>query len=311
MKKIFAYFLMSAILLMMLTVSIGATEVNTEAGTFTESVTETEAVTETETETETETKTETETTLETVTEDGEIGLETVGIDQEASFSEVVLALADKFDISVEKAEELARDIKVIGDKYLGDSDLWALVVEDMSAHPAKWTLYCMVVLLIIALIGVLIKRVLNDAITVQRIKIAIEELAKALNGDEKDENGKAVSIRGLIGEKNGQIEALEAQNKAQKEQIISLENKAEKLTGVITALDSAIEKIQCNSDTSLKLTEETTLQILQLINIAMDRKVPVTSKEARQIWYEATQNKIKSIYEEGTNGDSEKKTESV
>lgn len=298
MKKIIAYFLMSAILLMMLTVSIGATEVNTEAGTAIES-TKTEAVTESVTET------------ETVTEDGEIGLETVVIDQEASFSEVVLALADKFDISVEKAEELARDIKVIGDKYLGDSDLWAMVVEDMSAHPAKWTLYCMVVLLIIALIGVLIKRVLKDAITVQRIKISIEEIVKALNGDEKDENGMAVSIRGLIGEKNGQIEALEAQNKAQKEQIVSLENKAEKLTGVITALDSAIGKIQSNSDTSLKLTEETTLQILQLINIAMDRKVPVTSKEARQIWYEATQNKIKSIYEEGTNGGSEKKTESV
>ena len=71
-----------------------------------------------------------------------------------------------------------------------------------------------------------------------------------------------------------------------------------------------VGKVESNSDTSLKLSEETALQILQLLNIAMDRKVPITTAEARQIWYEHTQNRIKTIYEEGLgNGKSKDEQE--
>ena len=251
---------------------------------------------------ETDTMVATDGVSETVTE----VTEGIVIDEGATLSEVILDLANRYGISVTEAEELVKTIKSVGDRYFGESDIWEMVVEDMGANPAKWTLIALVFLLLLALIGVLIKRVLNDAITAQRMKIAIENLDKALNGDEKDENGKALSIRAMIGEKNGQIEKLEKENSAQREEIGSLKLKAEELAGVIAGLNNAITKIESNSDTSLKITEESALQLIQLINIALDRKVPITSKEARQIWYEHTQSKIKSIYEEGQeNGEAE------
>ena len=244
-----------------------------------------------------ETATETEGAVESVVESAT----EVAIDESMSLSEVIVAISKACGVSVEEAEKIVSDIKAIGDEYLGEIDLWVRISEDMETHPAKWTLLGLLLATVFVLIGVLIKRVITDAMTAQKMKIALENLDKALNGDEKDENGKALSIRAMIGEKNGQIE----ENAAQREEIGSLKLKAEELAGVITGLNNAISKIESNSDTSLKITEESALQLIQLINIALDRKVPITSKEARQIWYEHTQNNIKRIYEEGTDNGGE------
>lgn len=243
-----------------------------------------------------ETATETEGTVESVVESAT----EVAIDETMSLSEVILAVSRACGVSVEEAEKIVLGIKAIGDEYLGENDLWVRISADMEEHPAKWTMLGLLLATVFVLIGVLIKRVITDAVTAQKMKIALENLDHALNGDERDENGKALSIRAMIGEKNGQIEKLEKENEAQREEIGSLKRKAEELTGVITGLNNAISKIESNSDTSLKITEESALQLIQLINIALDRKVPITSKEARQIWYEHTQNNIKRIYEEGT-----------
>ena len=248
-----------------------------------------------------ETATETEGTVESVVESAT----EVAIDESMSLSEVIVAISKACGVSVEEAEKIVSDIKAIGDEYLGEIDLWVRISEDMETHPAKWTLLGLLLATVFVLIGVLIKRVITDAMTAQKMKIALENLDKALNGDEKDENGKALSIRAMIGEKNGQIEKLEQENAAQREEIGSLKLKAEELAGVIAGLNNAISKIESNSDTSLKITEESALQLIQLINIALDRKVPITSKEARQIWYEHTQNNIKRIYEEGTDNGGE------
>lgn len=248
-----------------------------------------------------ETVAETEGTVESVVESAT----EVAIDESMSLSEVIVAISKACGVSVEEAEKIVSDIKAIGDEYLGEIDLWVRISADMEEHPAKWTMLGLLLATVFVLIGVLIKRVITDAMTAQKMKIALENLDKALNGDEKDENGKALSIRAMIGEKNGQIEKLEKENEAQREEIGSLKLKAEELAGVIAGLNNAISKIESNSDTSLKITEESALQLIQLINIALDRKVPITSKEARQIWYEHTQNNIKRIYEEGTDNGGE------
>lgn len=244
---------------------------------------------------------ETASRTEAITE----GMTDLEIDETMSLSEVILAVSKACGVSVEEAERIVLGIKAIGDEYLGENDLWVRISADMEEHPAKWTMLGLLLATVFVLIGVLIKRVITDAVTAQKMKIALENLDHALNGDERDENGKALSIRAMIGEKNGQIEKLEKENEAQREEIGSLKRKAEELTGVITGLNNAISKIESNSDTSLKITEESALQLIQLINIALDRKVPITSKEARQIWYEHTQNNIKRIYEEGTDNGGE------
>lgn len=237
----------------------------------------------------------TEETTEAVTE----AVTEADIDGSMSLSEMILALAQKFGISVEDAEELVGDVKDVGDKYLEGNGLWDKISEDIQKNPAKWTIYGIVALLILFLIGVLIKRVINDALNGQRQRIAIENIDKSINGDE-DVPGN--SLRELINKKNDDIDLLGNEHAGLEKRVDELKMTADLLTAKVEYLSKIAEKMEKNSDTSLKMTEESALQILQLLNIALDRKVPITSKEARQIWYEHTQNNIKSIYEGAQNG---------
>lgn len=237
----------------------------------------------------------TEATTEAVTE----VVTEADIDGAMSLSEMILALAQKFGISVEDAEELVGDVKDVGDKYLEGNGLWDKISEDIQKNPAKWTIYGIVALLVLFLIGVLIKRVINDALNGQRQRIAIENIDKSINGDE-DAPGN--SLRELINKKNDDIDLLGNEHAGLEKRVDELKLTADLLTAKVEYLSKIAEKMEKNSDTSLKMTEESALQILQLLNIALDRKVPITSKEARQMWYEHTQNNIKSIYEEAKNG---------
>lgn len=274
--------LMIVAIMLFLALPVGATELGSETESFIGSVAESE-------------ETSADESADIVFPEGETAGETdavIVIDESMSWSEVVFAIAEACGISVEEAERMVGNIRVVGDKYFGESDLWAQVVTDMDAHPAKWTLIGMLIALILFLVGLLVKRVISDATAMAKLKVAVSNIDAALNGDEKDSKGNALSIRAMISEKNGHVELLEKEN-------VELKAKAEELAQVVETLNKAIGKIEANSDTSLKLTEESALQILQLLNIALDRKVPITTKEAREIWYSATQNKIKSIYEEG------------
>ena len=237
----------------------------------------------------------TEATTEAVTE----VVTEADIDGAMSLSEMILALAQKFGISVEDAEELVGDVKNVGDKYLEGNSLWDKISEDIQKNPAKWTIYGIVALLVLFLIGVLIKRVINDALNGQRQRIAIENIDKSINGDD-DAPGN--SLRELINKKNDDIDLLGNEHAGLEKRVDELKLTADLLTAKVEYLSKIAEKMEKNSDTSLKMTEESALQILQLLNIALDRKVPITSKEARQMWYEHTQNNIKSIYEEAKNG---------
>ena len=263
----------------------------------------TEIVTEAVTESVAETATETvaETVAETVTE-----VDTV-VDN-VPISEIILSVAGDLGITFEEAQELVARAVALGDKYFAESDLWGMVVTDIQENPARWVLVAAAFLVILFLIGILVKRVLNDAVTNQKMKIALEGISKALFGSEDDDG---TSIKAMISEKNEQIESLKTENAEQQKQIASLEEKAIELAEVIKALSESVGKVESNSDTTLKLSEETALQILQLLNIAMDRKVPITTAEARQIWYEHTQNRIKTIYEEGLGNGKNKDEQEV
>ena len=116
----------------------------------------------------------------------------------------------------------------------------------------------------------------------------------------------------MKGENNAQLEQLKGENS-------SLAARTEELTQTVNSLAETIRKTSANSDTSLKLTEESTLRIMQLLKIMLDRDIPKTSKEARSLWYSATQNRIKEIIEEGAvdvkdteqDGEAEKAGEKV
>lgn len=243
-----------------------------------------------------EVETVTEQTVATVTTEA-----LIEIGESASFSEVVLEIANKFGISIDEAEELVESVRNLGDKYLADNALWTQITADMDAYPAKWTVIGLVLTLILLLIGLLIKKVISDSTALSKMKISVAGINAALSGTD----GDTPSIPTMIAEKNEQINQLVTENE-------SLSEKVAEYNLMVQTLNETVQKVEANSDTSLKMTEELALQILQLLNIVLDRKVPVTTKEARAIWYSATQSKIKEIYEEGVaNVNTEKADEKV
>lgn len=295
MKKLIIAVMMIVVLLFALPVAADETEAYTEVDSTAEGTEYTGADTAIEDTTVAETTAAETTTVGTTIGETEADVTTedlIEIDKDTSFSEVVLAIADKFGISIEEAEKMVGNIRELGDKYLSDSDLWDEVTADMDANPARWTVIGLMAVLIIFLIGLLIKRVISDATTLSRLKVSVTDIRRGLLGDEDGNEQGDASICTLIKEKNMQIEQLKIDNAALMEIVAELKKSTE-------VLSQTIHKVESNSDTSLKITEESALQILQLLNLALDRKVPVTTKEARALWYSATQNKIKSIYEEG------------
>ena len=238
----------------------------------------------------------------------------IEIRDDMSFSEIVFAIADAFGISVEEAEKMVANIRELGDRYLSDSDLWGQIAADMDAHPAKWTLIGLMAALILFLIGLLIKRVISDATAISRLKVAVAGIDRALSGDGQGDGQDELSVRALIrasneqletfkGEHGEQLEQIKTEHHAQIEQLkgenVALAAKVEEQTQAVQSLIEVIRKTAANSDTSLKLTEESTLRIMQLLKLTLDRDIPKTSKEARALWYSATQSRIKEIYEEG------------
>jgi FtsZ-binding cell division protein ZapB len=136
------------------------------------------------------------------------------------------------------------------------------------------------------------------------LKRNVASLKKSVDGDDSEE-GKASSLRSLITAKNDEIKALKEKDDALEKEVIKLREEA-------AAVTRAAEEVKKNTTNALNITQESALQIAQLLCIAMDKgKMPVVSKEARQIWYENAQTKIKAAagIEDKENGDGNKTDE--
>lgn len=226
------------------------------------------------------------------------------VENSSSFSEAVIKIAERFGISIEDAEGLVADMKALGDKYLGESELWTIIKNDMSLNPEKYVVIALVILLLVALIAFMLKWIISNMGQLRTLKMNVASLKKSVDGDDSDE-GKASSIRSLITAKNDEIKALEDKDAELEKEVIKLREEAARLT-------KEAAEVKKNTESALNVIQETALQIAQLLCIAMDKgKMPVVSKEARQIWYENAQAKIKaaaSIEEENVDADKVDKT---
>ena len=231
----------------------------------------------------------TEAVSEDVTEEISIDIAEVHeiIDDASSFSEAVIAIADRFGISIEDAEELVADIKVLGDKYLGETALWETIKNDMTVNPEKYVLIALCFLMFIALVVFIIRWIVHNMSQLRMLKMNVTSLKKSVDGDDSEE-GKALSLRSLITAKNDEIKALEEKDAALEPEVIKLREEA-------AAVTRTAEEVKKNTTNALSITKESALQIAQLLCIAMDKgKMPVVTKEARELWYSNAQAKIKA-----------------
>lgn len=227
---------------------------------------------------------------------GEIDSQAVAelIDGVGSKYEAVLKLAGLFGISIEDAEALVDNIVVFGDEHFEESDMWLAIRADITAHPEKWTIIAILALGFMALMVFLIRSVIKNTLTQTNTKLKLADIddheatviekLKGLKDENASFKGSLDTVKELI---EGEYIELKKENADLKELILTIRE-------LIEGESAAVDSLKANSETSLKVTEESALQILQLLNIAMDRKVPIATKEARKLWYDDAVAKVKA-----------------
>lgn len=280
MKRILAFTLAAVMVLSLFMVSAGATE--SDSGTAKSSSTEnaTESIFEG---SETVAEVESESTLDAIESEtfaeSYIDEDILGelISGSESKTQAVIKLAEAMGITVEDAEALIDKFITFGDEHFEDSDLWSALKQDVNEHPDKWVLIALVALAFVALVVFLIRSAIKNTLTQTNTKLRMASIEEHAKGVEK------------------QGEDLKVQFTALKEEADEMRETLDTVLQLLMSEVEAVGSLKSNSDTSLKLSEESAFQILQLLNIAMDRKVPTVTPEARKLWYDNSVAKLKKV----------------
>jgi hypothetical protein len=212
---------------------------------------------------------------EEITEiDGEALVEI--IEGSESKTQAVIKLAEMMGITVEDAEALIDKFITFGDEHFEDSDLWATLKADVETHPDKWIIIALVALAFVALVVFLIRSTVKNTLTQTNTKIKIGAI-----------ESHAAGVEAQVKENKAELDAIKAEADELREMLGTI-------LELITIEREAVDSLKANSDTSLKVTEESAFQILQLLNIAMDRKVPIVNEAARKLWYQDAVAKVKA-----------------
>lgn len=217
------------------------------------------------------------------------------IKESKTITDAIIKVANRCGITIEDAQDLVEDVMALGDKYLGETDMWVIIKNDAAANPGKYIVIALCFLMFVALIGFMLRWIVANIGQLRTLKLYLASLKKSVDGDDSEE-GKAFSLRGLITAKNDEIKALEEKDSAIESEVIKLREQAERLT-------QSAEEVLNNSKSALNITQETAIQIAQLLCIAMEKgKMPVLSSEARRIWFENTQANILGVTEGNEDG---------
>ena len=248
--------------------------------------------------TESETAEELSAKIEESFEETDAGIDAGGLNDVISNSqsktEAIINIADIFGISVSDAEALVNTLVAFGDEHFEESDTWMVIRNNIIEHPDLWTVIAIVALGFIALVAFLIRCIIRNALTQTNTKLKlkdIDEHEQAVDGKLELVDTDNKEIISLLG---GIKELLEGESAELKRENEDLKALLELIREAIASESEAVDSLKANSETSLKVTEESSLQILQLLNIAMNRKVPTVSEGARKVWYEDAVAKVKA-----------------
>lgn len=300
MKKIFYYMIALVMVISLAVVPAVATEAETESDvveTATEAigaVTETEQISEIDTMTETETEADTESETETPDIVAIIGSSESRLD-------AIVKLAGTLGITLDEAEALLDKMVAIGDEHFGEHDFWLNIRESIERNPDTWTIAILTVLMLLALVIFLIRGLIKNTLAQATNKMNIEDIKKteAVNSQRLTEQSAKLSgienehadIKAEIAEINAKCEM------TQETTDIALSKVEDILEKAIDMLDK-VEVIERNSANALKVNVEQALETVELLNIAMGRKLPTVSETTRKVWRDNAVSKIKAFASE-------------
>jgi hypothetical protein len=304
MKKIFYYIIAVVTVMCLAIVPAVATEAETEAiteGEVVETATEAiGAVTETEQVSEIDTKTETETEADTESETETTDIVAILGDADSRLDAIV-KLAGTMGITLEEAEALLDKMVALGDEHFGEHDFWLNIRESIENNPDTWTIAILTVLMLLALVIFLIRGLIKNTREQSKNRINIEDIKKteAVNSQRLTE--QSVKLSGIENE-HADIKAEIAEINAkceltQKATDIALSKVDDILTKAVDMFDK-VEVIERNSANALKVNVEQALETVELLNIAMGRKLPTVSETTRKVWRDNAVSKIKAFASE-------------
>jgi hypothetical protein len=210
--------------------------------------------------------------------------------------DAIVKIAGAMGITLDEAEALLDKMVALGDEHLSDSDIWNDVKADILEHPDRWIIVALVVLMLIALVTFIIRGLIKNTtaqaatraniIDIKENEAKISEKVNAATKKLSSIEGEHVEIKAEMCEIRELAEQMQRVVDASKDETARIHEMA------ITML-SAVERIKTDSASALKVNEEQALQTVQLLNIAMGRKLPTVSQSTRKVWYEDAVSKIK------------------
>ena len=217
--------------------------------------------------------------------DEEIASEVVDVVVSAdSKNEAIILIANKLNVSVEKAEAIVDTIIATGDTYFGENAWWTGFKEDIISNRNFWITVILCILSGLTILGMIFVFVAKINPTLNKSNYGMDKMFK-LHSETQEANSQTL----------GKIEALAVEN-AEKEEtynklLAEKEEHIEKLVERIAEMKAAAEKER----RSMLLAEAYNLQILKLI--CSRTALPLADKAAIDLWYTKAIESIKSELE--------------
>jgi chromosome segregation ATPase len=146
-----------------------------------------------------------------------------------------------------------------------------------------------VLLLLVTVVGFLARGVVSNMGQMRSIKISQGQIKEALLGDD---DGDGESLKALMRAKNKEIEDLRNEMAQLRESVDMVDSEFSKVNESIDALSETVASMKADTKKAADISLESGLQITQLISIAMERKIPIVSDEARKMWYDNSRAKL-------------------
>ncbi|MBE6584696.1 MAG: hypothetical protein E7649_06965 [Ruminococcaceae bacterium] len=271
MKKIL-YYIMAAILVVCLfTLPAFAT------GTITESVTESVAESLSES---------ASVTYEELTQDifidNEAASEIVGIIEGSdSKTQAILDIAERLGITYEEAEGVLNTFLEVGDKYLGENELWIGFKRDVSENLKFWVIVVACALSVLTIIVMIFIQVAKTNPMMRKSMFGTDKAIGICQTTQK-ENSQALGEMKVLYAEAIKKETVYQKLIAEKEgDILELEKK-------IKCMEESAQK----EKTNMVLAESYNLQILKLI--CSRTALPLSDRAAIDLWYTRATESLKS-----------------
>ena len=213
-----------------------------------------------------ETEVITEAVIETAATEAVIGSEEASavidaIENSDSKAEAIIALAEELGITVEEAERMINAVLMVGDKYLGESEIWVKFSNSVTEDIQFWAVIIVAGVAALSMIGMIFMMVAKVNPNTRKSKTNSEQAVQFSAEISKAYSQTLEKMEKMYAEALEKEALYEAALQAKEDKIISLEeaNKREH-RAVVTALTYAlrVQKLICDR-TAMPMIDKATV----------------------------------------------------